>query len=76
MVKMNKLRWYGHVMRREDDYIIKVALGMKMTGKRSRGRPNSRWINNTGGHLEEKNISLKDTVQETYRMEEVDFLPH
>lgn len=36
VIKVNKLRCYGYVMRSEDDYVIKKALRMKMIGKERR----------------------------------------
>ena len=59
------VRWYGHVMRREDDFVIKVTLSMNMTGRRPRGRRSLLWINNTSSHLEETNISMKEDGKET-----------
>ena len=68
------LHWYGHVMRREDDYIgvamwwdekmITMSLSMKSTGKRPRGRPKIRWLNN--GHLGER---TPFSVNEVWRAE-------
>ena len=36
---MNGVRWYGHVLRRDDDSVLKVALNLEVTGKRKRERP-------------------------------------
>ena len=30
----NGVRWYGHVLRRDDDSVLKVALDLELTGKR------------------------------------------
>ena len=30
----NKIRWYGHVLRRDDDSVSRVALDLKVSGKR------------------------------------------
>ena len=35
----NGVRWYGHVLRRDDDSVLKVALNLEVTGKRKRERP-------------------------------------
>jgi hypothetical protein len=40
----HRLRWYGHVKRRPDDYIGKVVQRMEIDGKRPRGRPRRRWM--------------------------------
>jgi len=39
-----RLRWYGHVMRREEDHVGKRMLKLKPPGKRSRGRPARRYM--------------------------------
>ena len=35
----NGVRWYGHVLRRDDDSVLRVALNLEVSGKRKRGRP-------------------------------------
>ncbi|XP_047491860.1 uncharacterized protein LOC125041127 [Penaeus chinensis] len=41
-IKESRLRWFGHVDRRDESYVGKRV--MKMTaGKRKRGRPKRRW---------------------------------
>ena len=36
---VNRVRWYGHVLRRNDDSVLRVALDLEVSGKRKRGRP-------------------------------------
>ena len=38
----SRLRWYGHVKRREEDYVGKRMAEMAIPGKRKRGRPKRR----------------------------------
>ena len=35
----NGVRWYGHVLKRDDDSVLRVALNLEVSGKRKRGRP-------------------------------------
>ena len=39
----NEVRWYGHVLRRNDDNALRVALDLEMSGKRKRVRPKKIW---------------------------------
>ncbi|VDP09280.1 unnamed protein product [Heligmosomoides polygyrus] len=40
-----RLRWYGHVLRGEEDSVRKIGLNFEVIGKRPRGRPKQRWAN-------------------------------
>ena len=39
----NGVRWYEHVLRRDDDSVLRVALDLEVSGKRKRGRPKKTW---------------------------------
>ena len=39
-----RLRWYGHVLRKDDGYIGRRMLRMELPGKRKQGRPKRRLI--------------------------------
>ena len=39
-----RLRWFGHVKRRDQDYIRRKTLEMVPPGRRKRGRPKQRWM--------------------------------
>ena len=39
MEKVNGVRWYGHVLRRDDGHVLRKALEFEVKGKRRRGRP-------------------------------------
>jgi len=38
-----RLRWHGHVMRREDENSMKRTMTAEVNGRRSRGRQKKRW---------------------------------
>ena len=46
LCRRSRLRWYGHVERREEEYVGKRVISMKLPGKRRRGRPKRRWSDN------------------------------
>ena len=43
MATANGVRWYGHVVRRDDDSILKKAMMFEVNGPRKRGRPKQTW---------------------------------
>ena len=34
----NGVRWYGHVLRRDDNSVLKVALDLEVSGNRKQGQ--------------------------------------
>ena len=43
MAKANGVRWYGHVLRRDDGHVLRKLLKFEVKGKRKRGRPKKTW---------------------------------
>ena len=39
-----RLRWYGHVIRRDQEYVGRKMMEMELQGKRKRGRPKRRFL--------------------------------
>ena len=39
----NRVGWYGHVLRRDDDSVLRVALDLEVNGKRKQGRLKKTW---------------------------------
>jgi len=58
-VRLQRLRWAGHVVRIPDNRLPKSALNCRMQGKRPKGRPRKRWED---GNLEESGV--RSTVLE------------
>ena len=53
----SRLKWYWHVLRREDEYVGKRMMGMDVPGKRRRRRPKRRWLDNTKNDLSDRELS-------------------
>ncbi|KAK6760556.1 hypothetical protein RB195_021861 [Necator americanus] len=43
-MKEAQMRWFGHVLRREEESVAKTALKLDVSGVRPRGRPKIRWL--------------------------------
>ena len=48
-VKERRLKWYGHVMRREEHYVGRRAMVMKVQARRKRGRPKRTMVGQSKG---------------------------
>ena len=43
LAKANGVRWYGHVLKRDDGHVLRKALEFEVRGKRKPGRPKKKW---------------------------------
>ena len=43
VLQQNRLRWYGHVLRKEDNDWVKKCMEYEVEGARPRGRPKKIW---------------------------------
>ncbi|XP_063613758.1 uncharacterized protein LOC134786991 [Penaeus indicus] len=66
-VKEIRMRWYGHVKRREEGHPAKEAMESIVPGRRPRGRPNKRWRENVED-MSHFGVRPEETVErETWR---------
>ena len=56
-----RLRWYGHVRRKDDGYIGRRMLRMELPGKRKRGRPKRSFMNVVKEDMAEVKVTEEDT---------------
>ncbi|CAG4947175.1 unnamed protein product [Parnassius apollo] len=64
ILRENRLRWYGHVMRRDDDHMTKRVMNIE-EGKKGRGRPPITWLQTLKNDLKSTNISERTTHNRT-----------
>jgi len=43
VLQQNTLRWYGHVLRKDDDDLVKKCMEYEIQGSRPRGRTKRTW---------------------------------
>ena len=65
MAKANGVRWYGHVIRREDDNILKKAMMLEVNGKRKRGRPKTTWRRQVKENVEKVELKIEEAADRT-----------
>ena len=56
-----RLRWYGHVWRKDDGYIGRRMLRMELPGKRKQGRPKRRFTDVVKEDMAEVEVTEEDT---------------
>ena len=56
-----RLRWYGHLRRKDDGYIGRRMLRMELPGKRKRGRPKRRFMDVVKEDMAEVEVTEEDT---------------
>ena len=53
---------FGHVMGREEESMLRVVMELRVKGKRPRGTPRLRWLDNIDSHVKGKSTSLKEVL--------------
>ncbi|KAK3535526.1 hypothetical protein QTP70_016797 [Hemibagrus guttatus] len=59
-VREARLRWFGHVQRRESEYIGRRMLDMELQGRRQRGRPKRRYMDGINEDMKLVGASVED----------------
>ena len=54
------LRWYGHVLRMNDNRLTKKVFKSEVVGNRRRGKPKWRWVDGVKELLIAKGISMDE----------------
>ncbi|XP_063863902.1 uncharacterized protein LOC135102550 [Scylla paramamosain] len=56
-VQERRMRWFGHIKRREEGYVGRRILDMEMEGRRRRDRPKKRLKDRIGEELKKRGLS-------------------
>ena len=65
-MKEGRLRWYGYVMRRDQEYVGRKMMKMELPGKRRRGRPKRRFLDVVKEDMQD--VGANDTDIENRKM--------
>ena len=65
-MREGRLRWYGHVMRRDQEFVRRKMMEMELLGKRRRGRPKRRFLDVVKEDIGE--FGVKETDVEDRKM--------
>ena len=59
----NRVRLCGHVLRRDDDSVLRVALNLEVRGKTKRGRPRKTWKKQVEEETEKIGLKKEDALR-------------
>ena len=62
MAQANGVRWYGHVVRRDEDGILKKAVMLQVNGQRKRGRPKKTWKRQVEERLKKIGLRVEEAT--------------
>ena len=59
-IQERRLKWYRHVMTKEEHYVEMGTMEMKVQGRRKRARPKRGWLDKVKDDIKEKGLSADD----------------
>ena len=65
MAKASSIRWYGHVLRKEDENVILKALKFEVSGSRGRERPKQTWKKQVENEMKKNGLVKEDACDRT-----------
>ena len=65
-MRERRLRWYGHVMRRDQEYVGRKIMEIELPGKRRRGRQKRRFLDVVKEDMGE--VGVKETDVEDIKV--------
>ena len=66
LLRQKRLNWYGHIRRRKEDNLSRKIMDMVVPGKRRRGRPRRRWIDNNREDMSKYKLTADMTENRQY----------
>ena len=62
VLQQNRLRWYGRVLRKEDDDWVKKCMEYEVKGPRPRGRPKRTWREVVREYCQARKLNKEDAM--------------
>ena len=62
LAKASGVRWYGHVLKRDNDDVLRRALDFEVAGRRGCGRPNMAWKRQQEEHINQIGLKREDAI--------------
>ena len=62
-VDLNVLRWFGHVGRMDNEWLLKKVMNVKVDGRSARGRPMFGWMNGVKRALNDRRMDVREASE-------------
>ena len=62
LARASGVRWYRHVLRRDNRDVLRRALDFEVAGRRARGRPNMTWKRQVEEHTNQIGLKREDAI--------------
>ena len=59
-LRQKRLRWFGHIARRDEEVELKKVFELNIEGRRKRGRPVKRWIDVVEEDMKKRGVVQQD----------------
>ena len=66
-----RLKWFGHCLRRKPNHMCAKLLRLEVSGRRSRGRPKKRWRDNRKGDMKKYQLTEDMAQYRKYWMPQI-----
>jgi len=70
-LQQNRLRWYRHVLRKEDKAWVKKCMEYEVEGARPRGRPKKTWREIVEKDCQARGLNREDAMDRTRWMKQI-----
>jgi len=71
VLQQNRLRWYGHVLQKEDNDWVKKCMEYEVEGARPRCRPNRSWRKTVQKDCQACKLNREDAIDRIRYMKQV-----
>ena len=62
VMRSNRLRWYGHISRRDENHVCRTIQVLQVAGKGKRGRPKKTWWERVKHDMKLCDVSPEDAL--------------
>ena len=62
LARASGVRWYGHVLRRDNGDVLRIALDFEVAERKELGRPNMTWKRHVEKHINQIGLKVENAI--------------